>query len=121
MMSLLKLDPLPPRNHLEGRVVMVLSLFGILMPKGEKTSIRHIRGICNGKSQARHKLVLFFDIYACELDYLMYVCVLVRHATLNALRLCVLESHLWSCLMYGCGAIFHHAISCAPHHLAFAL
>ena len=50
---------------------MVLSLFGILMPKGEKTSIRHIRGICNGKSQAR----FFFDIYACELDYLMYVCV----------------------------------------------
>ena len=40
-------------------------LFGLLMPKGEKTSIRIIRGICNGKSQA----CSFFDVYACELDF----------------------------------------------------
>ena len=35
------------------------------MPKGEKTSIRTIRGICKGNSQARS----FLDVYACELDF----------------------------------------------------
>ena len=133
MLSPLKLDPPTLRIHHEGRVAMVLSPFWSLDAKGEKRSISIIRGICNGKSQARS----FFDVYACELDFVrsfrvvmpmnltFYACVvgvwtlsiiLVSHAmlyyeTCNHMLILMAYLRLW-------GFRTLYIILYAPHHLA---